>query len=136
MALTKEDFDYIKKELTNHYFGSVELEIDGYKVTLTWGLRNPFSRVITTLVNDQLNPQWMDGDTPESKFWRPASAFSYRPEFRKELRRLGKRYLKQQGVDPDKKRHYRSPYWTSFKTLFAHFKTFENAKLIKNEEAA
>ncbi|WP_415714441.1 hypothetical protein [Maridesulfovibrio sp.] len=134
MALTEDDFEYIKEYLSKRIYGRVKLVIDGYNITLVWSFETLFKRVIVTYINGELSPKWITGGHPECSYWRPVRSFKYDTATRKRMKKISKRQLKKEGWDPEEKRVNYSPAWSSFKTLFAHLKTFENAKLIRNED--
>ncbi|OEU69175.1 MAG: hypothetical protein BA863_03555 [Desulfovibrio sp. S3730MH75] len=134
MPLSKDDFKYIEKELSSVFFGRIELLIEGYEVTYAMLPNSPFSNSIMTYVNGEFIFKWTEGDCHEARFLRSRTMLLLGNKFRKGLKGMSKKFLKENGIDLANKRTSYSPLWNSFRTLFAHLKKFEDIQLIREEE--
>ncbi|WP_321402649.1 hypothetical protein [Maridesulfovibrio sp.] len=129
MALTNEDCERIERALDSSDFVMVYLKIDDREITLRWALKTRFERMVAILVEGKMESEWAEGNSPESKYWRSTTGFAYSAKDRKTMKRMSKASLKRRGLNPNERVNYYSPYFTSYKTLLAHLKSFEDATL-------
>ncbi|HAS88141.1 MAG TPA: hypothetical protein DCS48_02390 [Desulfovibrio sp.] len=134
MSLTKDDFEYIESKLSRLWDTRVELQIEGHTIVLNMRFKTAFERVVAISIDDEMKAGWFDSDDPMSRFLCRKKKYYYDRKYRKKLKRQSKKWLKEMNINPDHCVVYFLPWWTSFKTLFAHLKQFEDIKLIREEE--
>lgn len=135
--MNKAEWYLVEKALSGTW-GSVDLEIDGFKITLQRGLISKNRLGITTYVNGWVRGAWiLDFTLRESDFLRPTKRYIYSAKMRNDIKKLKKRLTKHtveiaRSLDPDKVYRGRSPFWGSVSGIREHYeKTFTDIKLIK-----
>lgn len=138
--MEKEDWERIEKALDRVY-GSVEISADATFVEFR-KLQISSNRLgIVTFVNGQIDPKWLVEDCPERKYLREESRFVYSPKQRKRIKslaksRAGRKELKANAIDLDKKIVLFDAKWPNVKSIRRHYeKTFDKIALVKvNDE--
>tara|TARA_R110002095_G_scaffold66101_5_gene56012 strand:+ start:164 stop:607 length:444 start_codon:yes stop_codon:yes gene_type:complete len=102
-------------------FHTVRLNCDGYEVSATLRQISDTQLGIAIYVNGELKGKWFGEDCEERRrFFRPVVRSRYRGKRKESLKKLGKRTLKQMGIDPDSKITYYNFYWCSAKSFIKH----------------
>ena len=129
--MSNEDWEYVKNQI-NHYLG-IQLKCDEHLLTLRITRISELKLAIVFYVNGKFKGEWLMNDCEERKrFFRPVNKSVYTAKQKKGFKKLGKRYLKQNNFDPDKKITYYQFYWTNFNSLKQHLiKNNTNIKLVK-----
>ncbi len=115
--MTKEDWDKVKETLERLYC-SVELKIDGYKITLRLERVSPYKNVIAIYIDGKMNGKWLMEDCEERRrfLWkREKSVISNK--VKNDIKKLPKKQQKYLLSEYDKKYAYYYPYFISFSTL-------------------
>lgn len=97
--LPKEIKQNLIKQLS-YPFGQVELECDGYRISLQVKQKSPLKFVIMTYINGKFVHEWMrpDKNHPESKYLRQHNYPAYTPKQRANaVKLLGKKNAEKQG---------------------------------------
>jgi len=124
--LTKEQWAAIERKLTS-VFGSVELLIDGYKISLQIH-QHRMRLSIAVYINGMMNFDKMSEGTEEQRrFLCPRKKYVYSAKYRKSVKRMRKSLRETMGYDANRVWIHYWPWWTSFCLLKAH--------LIKNNES-
>lgn len=134
--MTKEEWKRVEDKLSG-LFGSVELLVDGYTVSLQRQMVGKNRLGIMSFVNGHYKGAWKEGD-PEFKYLRVITRAFYSSKFLKDLEKIyGKRQWKLEKNRFDKKCTYHSPVWFSVSGIRKQYeKTFKNIKLVEvNGEA-
>ncbi len=129
--MTKEEWESVEKALSGTY-GQVKLKVDGREVTFLRALVSKNRMGIGTYVDGSLKGEWcgLGGEHPESRYLRPVSKFAWTDKQRRDMKKLGKKLLKEMGWDPDKKYHYFDPIWSNSTQIRRHYqKTFQSIEL-------
>lgn len=134
MMITKEQWEEVENELSRPW-GTVEMLIDGFKVSLRVERVKSLKYTIMTYVNGQFCGKWMNDDSDEGKrFFYPKSTFAYDTKHREELIKLygGKRCPKAKIEEFNKKFIIKMPNWGNVKTMRRHFeKNNQSLELVK-----
>lgn len=118
--MTDKDWEYVEKEL-NSFFNQVYLKCDEYDLTLTLERICQFKNAIMFYVDGSFKGKWLLDDCEERKrFCRKGQNSIYSPKQKSELKKMGKRFLKERGIDLTKKIDYYSNSWNSFNSLKQH----------------
>lgn len=125
-SLSKEDWEFVKKQLDSGTYGRVELLADGFEVSFMRGLVSKNTIGIMTYVNGVFKMGWcssLNGGPSEEarRFFRTAKKSIQvvrGKEREKYIRKWGKRALKE--LDARLSITYKTPVWGSFKALRAH----------------
>lgn len=126
---TKEQWALIEERL-NRQFARVELEVDGYKLTLTTCLVKR-QLWILPYVNGEFKGIWMTQGTEEARrFMRLRSRAMYSPKRKRALEKaVGKKHAREMGSE--KKLESYTWEWPSFGPLKRHLiKNSERIKLV------
>lgn len=131
--MTKEDWNKVEQALSG-VVGHAKLKVDGREVTFARCRVSRNRLGIGTYVDGEIQGAWLfpKKPTPESRYMRPMSKWYWTAESRKRMKKLSKRYRKQNDLDPDKKQHYLTPLWPNATAIRRHYqKTFESIELIE-----
>jgi hypothetical protein len=131
--MTKEEWALVEKALGGIY-GSVELEVDGRMVSFQRGLVGKDRLGCMTYIDGEFKGLWvsLEKGYPESKYLAPKSRYVYTLKRRNEMKKLGKKFLKEYGWDPEKKHEFVSLIWLNGAAIRRHYqKTFTAIKLTK-----
>lgn len=133
---TKEQWENIEQKL-NGYFASVELMIDGYKITLRLGRLKSMRLAIVIYTNGTIDCSARITEETEihRRFWHPRKKYIHSAKYRKWFNRLGKRRREALCYDDANKTFtYYWPWWTSFKSMKAHFiKNNQSIELVEEK---
>lgn len=130
-TLTKEQWAEIEKTLSGLY-GSVNLTVDGRRVTLNRQLVNKNKLGIVTYIDGRWEGKWMNpkNECPEQRYMRRMERLAYSAKTRASLAKLPKRYLKERKIDPGAKIHMYDISWSSVGSIRRHYeKTFTSIEL-------
>ena len=118
--MTKEDWKVVEENL-KHLLDIVELQCDGYKVSLVLKRETQFKNSIMVYVNGSFKGEWMDKECEESRrFLRKVSRSLYNQKQKQAFGKLSKRLQKEMKIDISKTYSYYMPTWTSFNSLKRH----------------
>lgn len=120
--MNKQDWQQVKEALSTPY-GSAELLIDGYRLTLQVQQRSPLKFVIAPYVNGEFKGAWMRHDSEEGRrFLRPAKVPVFKPSEKKRMTKgLSKTQIKKVwGTDIDKTFTIHHWGWPTFGPLQRH----------------
>lgn len=131
--MTKEEWKEVEERL-KRLMDIVELQCDGYKVSLVLKRESQFKNSIMVYVNGVFKGEWMEKDCEESRrFLRKVTKSLMSQKQRKEYKKFPKRLQKQLKWD-ERKYSYYVPTWTSFNSLKRHLiKENSSIELIKKE---
>lgn len=133
--MTATDWEKVENELS-YPFGRVKLRIDSHDVVIRVEQEGPRSLkyVLAVYVDGHIKGEWITNDCEiRRKFYRKRTKSLLTKDFRKSP--VFKRMKKNEQEEWIKKYTYEyySPYFTSFKTLKAHFiKNNDSIELIDN----
>jgi hypothetical protein len=134
--LSKEDFDRIVG-LDKKIFGDLKIQLDDYVVTYSLEHSSATKAHVMTYVNNHFSGSWCRAkeNCPEQQFLKKKEVSLYSPKEKKQLiKDFGKRKAAQ-FFEIDKKSHFYSPYWPSWKAVANHLKkiavNFDKVELIK-----
>lgn len=132
--MTKDDWKHVEEQLHNFY-STVELDCDGYRVSLRLVRVDTYKNAIAVYVGGLFKGEWMLSDSEEGRRFLPERThYLYTPTQRKSLKKIGKAMLKKINMDPDKKYTTRGQRWTSIAALRRHFeKHNQRIELVKPE---
>lgn len=116
--MTPEDWKEVEKKLDS-LFDHVELLIDGYKVTYRLSRTGKTKLAIMTYVNGAWKGAYYN-ECEESKRFACPKNIGYSRKYKTSMKKLGKRFLKESGIDLDRTTTLYSPLWPSFKRLKGH----------------
>ncbi len=131
--MTKEEWALLEKALSG-VFGSVELEVDGRRVSFERCLITKNRLGCMTYVDGKFNGVWLLAGRghAESKYLQSRSRYLHTPKQRNEMKKMGKRFLTKYDWDPDKKIVQLDPIWPSGAAIRRYYqKTFTAIKLTK-----
>ena len=137
--MTKDEWKRVDDALSG-YAGIVELNVDGTPVQFEWSFITKNKLGVTTFVNGKWEGKWClpdfdddnHNDHPEKKYLRPVKRFRWFKKSRDAMRKMGKKYLKRKGWDPDEKYISYSLIWSGADAIRRHYeKTFKDIKLVK-----
>jgi len=133
MAISKEQWAEIKLELS-HPHGVVELDCDGYRVSLQVERVQALKYEIAVYVNGFMRGAWLAGDSEEGRrFLQTVEYFVNSAKARAALIKIygGKRCKKDELARINKKFSMRKAGWTSVTSLSRHYvKNNQNVSLI------
>lgn len=132
-TLSKEEWARVEKALSGT-FGRATLKVDGRTVTFVRTLAGKNRLATWTYVDGKIEGKWMNpkNEHPETRYLRPVEKFAWKPEARKRLKKMPKRYLKELGYNPDEKYHYFELTWPNATAIRRHYqKTFASIELIE-----
>jgi hypothetical protein len=132
--MTKEQWQRVEEALSGTY-GHVHLMVEGKKVTFQRTLVNKNRLGIMTYINGEFKGCWLglNEQHEEQRYLRKRSKLLYSKKERESLKKLGKRFLKEKGLDPEKRFERYDPIWTSAGAIRRHYeKTFTSIKLIED----
>ena len=130
--MTNEDWKYIEEKLS-YPFGSAELLIDGYNVTLGCQLIKPRQFAIAVFIDGKFQMKWAmeDCDIRRRFCSRHTKCFldqMARNRLKREKKAFREKIIKQATSE------YYLPYWNSFRMMKAHFiKNNTSIELVKKE---
>jgi len=133
--MTSQDWKEVEEKLDSFYT-LVNLNCDGYIVTLCLKRIDQFKNGICVYVNDYIRGKWLTEDCEERRrFMRPVEKYAYSQKMRASLKKISKRLRNKMGLpDPEKKITFYAPYWTSFKRLKSHLiKNNVNIEMIREQ---
>lgn len=120
MPMSKEDWAEVEQALKSFY-NTVELDCDGYFLSLRLVRTDTFRNAIVFYVNGRYLGKWALDDCEERRrFHRPMQISAYPKKYRAILKKMNKRQRQIVRIDPDKKITYHSGQWTSFAALRRH----------------
>ena len=130
MPISDQQWKQIEEKLENFYT-SVELDCDGYRLTLRLERISTYNNAITVYIDGKWDGRMILHDCEERRrFFCPSPRRRYKKGTFKGIR---KETLKRWGVDPERTFTLYRPYWTSFKRLRRHLES-NNATIILIEE--
>lgn len=118
---TKEQWLALEKGLFGSY-GSAELRVDGYTLSLLKVLVGESKLEIAIYVDGHMRGEFITIDCEERRrFMRPIRSKVYTGSYRKRLEKLSnKRMRKELGIDIDEGSTRYMPFWTRFTPLRRH----------------
>ena len=136
--MTPAEWKTVEREL-HHLCSRVELDCDGYRLTLRLMQISTFKNAINIYVDGAWKGEWITTDCEERRrFLCPNQEYVWKKSKRDALKKLGKRYLRRLRINPEEKYTIHYPWWTSFRRLKKHLETHNREiRLISpNQEAA
>lgn len=123
--MNKEDWDWVEEQLKSLYH-TVNLKIDGYRVTISLNRMGTYKNSLVVYVNDWFKGEWLGQDCEERRrFFRPCTSYLFPKKVREKLNK--KRY-----PNYHKPHTYWQLDWPGFKRMKAHFiKNNQSIELIK-----
>ena len=135
--MTKAEWQLVADGLSGTW-GIVELEIDGFNITLQRCLISKNRLGTMTYVNGEFKGKWItDKTVREGDFLRPTKKHIYSAKMRNDIKKLNKLLKKHpseriKDLDPDMVYRSRSSFWGSVAAIRRHYeKTFTSIKLKK-----
>lgn len=130
--MTKDEWAGIADRL-KRFYNFVELDCDGYRLSLHLGQISTFRNAIVINVNGRFKWRWVIKDCEERRrFMRPATR---RIHPKNAYKGIGRRTLKRMCIDPDATYIFYYPYWTNFNALRLHL-VKNNANIVLAREPA
>jgi hypothetical protein len=128
--MNKSEWKLVTDALSGVY-DRVELEVDGFEISLHRCQKAKNRLAIMTYVNGQFLGKWFsDAACREGDFLRPTIKHLYPLKLRKSFKKTNKRHGT--SIDYDAVIKSRSPFWGSVSAIRKHYeKTFKNIKLKK-----
>lgn len=119
--MTSQDWKEVE-ECLKSFYSSVQLNCDGYEITLRLERIDQFKNVIVVYVNGEWKGKWSIEDCEERRrFFRPVKKSTFSQKQKAALKKMSKRLRQKYGYpDPDASYTYYAPYWTSFRALKSH----------------
>ena len=124
MTMSKADWDGVARLLANGLIA--RLDCDGYLLQLVSfpSSTNPLHRKILPCVNGVFKGEWLLNDCEERRRFFPQC--KARVWKKGAFVKISKRFLRQQGIDPEETKTYYMPSWNSVNSMKRH--------LIKNNQ--
>ena len=120
--MNDQEWQCVEEVLSRTYPSSVELDCDGYRVTLDMRLIDPFRRAVMVFVGGSHRVRWILDDCEERRrFLCPRRSRLWKKRERESYLKIGKKTLQKLGIDPNAFFTTYSPWWTSFKKMRTHF---------------
>ena len=117
MAMNNSDWVHVEEQLLKLY-ADVDLDCDGYRLSLGLKRIDNYKLAITFFVNGWFKGKWALEDCEERRrFFRPVTQRAYK---RGSFKGISKSTLRSLNIDPDKKQTYYSAHWNSFGPLRRH----------------
>ena len=121
--MKKEDWTKVDEALKMQD-SPVELLCDGYKVTLRLTQISQFKLAIGVYVNGWFRGEWFATGNPseEGRRFFPSHYINcYSAKEKRAWSKVGKKFMKECGINLKERREYKGFYWTSFSALKRHF---------------
>ena len=117
MAMNSTDWQEVQQRLESLYT-SVDLDCDGYRLTLCLNRLTQFKNAIVVYVDGWVRGAWLLNDCEERRrFMCPRTTRLYR---KKDFKGFSKASFRRLGLDPDKTLTVYSHTWKSFGALRRH----------------
>ena len=133
MPISKAQWNHVQQRLHELYH-PVELDCDGYRLSLVLVRVDQFNNAITFFVNGKHQGRWILEDCPErTRFCRPQKTKAFPARFRRSTKKE-KAAMKRMGWDLDKTIITYSSYWTCFSRLRRHLERNNTTITLIEEE--
>ena len=117
MPISDQQWKQIEEKL-NSFYNTVELDCDGYRVTLQLSRFTTFQNVIMVYVDGEWRGEWILHDCEHRRrFLCPSK---HRLHKKGAFKGIRKGTMKELGIDPDRTVTHYHPYWTSLNRLRRH----------------
>lgn len=119
--MNADEWKEVEQRLKRLYW-PVELDCDGYRVTLVLERLNDMKNCIGVYIDGVIKVKWAMEDCEERRrFLRPVKKYLFTKKQREVMKKVSKKLRQKAGwPDPDKSFIGYSLYWTSFKSLKVH----------------
>lgn len=130
--MTQEEWKQVEKAL-EYFFKRVELEVDGYEVSLTLQRVGVYKNAIAIYVNGVFKGEWITKECEETRRFIQKREKSILTKKDKEARKkLSKKAQKELAEKYDRKYSVYSTHWSSFRALKRHLiANNESIKFVK-----
>jgi len=132
MTMNKADWDIVARTLGVGFIA--RLDCDGYRLELCpmRSPKNPLHRIIAPYINGVFKGEWLLNDCEERRrFFRSCKVRVWK---KGAFAKTSKRFLRQQGIDPEATTTYYMPSWSSFNSMKRHLvKNNQNISLVPCE---
>lgn len=130
--MTQEEWKQVEKAL-EYFFKRVELQVDGYEVSLTLQRVGVYKNAIAIYVNGVFKGEWITTECEETRRFIQKREKSILTKKDKEARKkLSKKAQKELAEKYDRKYSVYSTHWSSFRALKRHLiANNESIKFVK-----
>lgn len=132
--MSPEEWVEVEENLKNFY-SIVELDCDGYKVSLLLERITQFKNGIVVYIDGKMKYDYLANDCEERRrFFRPKHSMLLPKKQQEKMRKIYRTKKEREEFENSMKYTSYSPYWTSFRSLKNHFvKGNKMIKLLKKE---